>query len=334
MRPVHRGPLLHPVLLLALALTAGALPSPAEPAPPPADPPPAALEPAARQLAADLEQAGAGSVAVVEFTDLAGRSSELGRYLADRVSAALAAAGARDGGTGDRLRVIDRLRLAEILAERNLSGTGLLDPESGARAARIAGVEALVTGRITSFEDAVRVSLLALRAGSAEVVASAAAEVPRIPTIAELERRSLELPCDPGEGAPGAGGTLPAGPPLQRVEKRHFELSLHGCSRRDGEVRCAMVAVNRRDDERNLLLEGSSRVVLGDGRAVRARRVSAGGWWATGPLSRVGAEMLSGVPVVVGAVFAGVPEGAERIELLVFDFYGLEAEFREVPIGR
>lgn len=281
------------------------------------------LEARAGSLARSLEEAGVESVAVVDFTDLRGRATELGRFLAEELSAKLVAA-------APDLRVVDRMRLAPILKEQKLSSTGLIDAEDAGEVARIAGVEALVTGRLTPFRDTVRVSLLVLREGSADVVASEAADVPRTGTLAELESRSLTVACDPGI----EGGELSLdGPALQRVEKEGLAFDLHGCARVDSAVHCG-IAVHNREDEQNLYLSGKSRAVLDRGGQVQAGRVSLGGYWATGSLSRVGSPLLKGVPTSLGVVFEGLPDGVEVLRLLDLDFYGFDVDFRDVPVER
>ncbi len=281
------------------------------------------LEARAGSLARSLEEAGVESVAVVDFTDLRGRATELGRFLAEELSAKLVAA-------APDLRIVDRMRLAPILKERKLSSTGLIDAESAGEVARIAGVEALVTGRLTPFRDTVRVSLLVLREGSAEVVASQVADVPRTGALAELESRSLTVSCEPGI----EGGELSLdGPPLQRVEREKFAFDLHGCAWVGRAVHCGL-AVRSRGDDRNLYLSGKTRAVFEKGRQVQASRMSLGGHRATGTLSRVGSPLLEGVPTSLGVVFEGVPEEVEALRFLNLDFRGLEVQFRDVPVQR
>ena len=281
------------------------------------------LEARAGSLARSLEEAEVKSVAVVDFTDLRGRATELGRFLAEELSAKLVAA-------APDLRVVDRMRLAPILEERKLSSTGLIDAEAGGEVARIAGVEALVTGRLTPFRDTVRVSLLVLRRGSAEVVVSEVADVPRTGALAELESRSLTVACDPGI----EGGELSLdGPALQRVESEGIAFELHGCARVDSAVHCG-IAVHNREDEQNLYLSGKTRAVLDRGGQVQADRVSLGGYWATGTLSRVGSPLLEGVPVSLGVVFEGVPGQVETLRLLELNVRGPEIRFRDVPVER
>jgi hypothetical protein len=138
-------------------------------------------------------------VAVVDFTGLRGEPTELGRYLAEELSTALVQAvqGLEDHPERPRFRVIDRVHLRRILDELELSGTGLLDPSETRRIGRIAGVDALVIGSLTSFTDDAHVTVKVLRVGSAELATTDSVRLPRTPTIEDLEARPLKVlvPC-------------------------------------------------------------------------------------------------------------------------------------------
>ena len=184
--PTHRFVLTLAGWMLLVAALAPAAPASAS------GPELAAVTAEAPFLLQRLEGARVRSVAVVDFTDLRGRPTELGRFLAEKLSGELA-----NGETA--LRVIDRLNLAAVLKEQKLSASGLLDPEALHTVARIAGVDALITGRMTPLGDRVQVTLLAHRSGP-RILASDDVEIPRTPTIADLERRALSGPlpsaCD------------------------------------------------------------------------------------------------------------------------------------------
>lgn len=285
----------------------------------------------AAELARSLEAKEVRSVAVIDFTDLQGRETELGRFLAEGLSAKLANA-------KSRVRVVDRSRLAKIMEEWKLSATGLVSPidpetaEVARKVARIAGVQALVTGRLTPFRDTVRLSLLVLEVGSAEIVGAIDAQVPRTEAIADLESRSLTAECDPR--SPPMEITID-GPPSQEREVDDYSLALYGCKRIGQAVQCSLVVRNRGHD-RNLylFLSDQTRAVFGEGGQVLASRVNLGRNWATGELSRVGLRMTEGAQATLGVVFEGVPEEVETFRFLDLDFYGFEERFPDVPVDR
>ena len=75
----------------------------------------------ASTLAENLAKTPNKSVAVVDFTDLQGNVTELGRFLAEEISVALA-------NTDRGIEVIDRTHLKALLREHKLASTGVIDP--------------------------------------------------------------------------------------------------------------------------------------------------------------------------------------------------------------
>lgn len=136
-----------------------------------------------RATAADLSQhisaSGRKSVAVTDFTDLDGNPTELGRYLAEEFSDALFA-------EAKGFEVIDRTHLKAILQEHKLATTGLIDPSTARMLGQIAGVDTLVTGTITPFEEYVHLSVKVLDTETARILAADTIDVPRTKTISDL----------------------------------------------------------------------------------------------------------------------------------------------------
>src|SRR5713101_2416494 len=90
-------------------------------------------------LASRIAASGRKTVAVVDFTDLQGNVTELGRFLAEELSVDLV-------GDAKGFEVIERTQLKVILQEHKLATTGLIDPQTARKLGQIAGVDALVTG--------------------------------------------------------------------------------------------------------------------------------------------------------------------------------------------
>ncbi len=132
-----------------------------------------------------IATAGKKTVAVIDFTDLQGNVTELGRFLAEELSITLA-----DAGEG--FEIVDRTHLKAILQEHKLSTTGLIDPQVARKLGQIAGVDALVTGTITPFGDSIRVAVKVLDTITAKVVSASSANIARTKAIEELLSRGIE----------------------------------------------------------------------------------------------------------------------------------------------
>src|SRR5262245_28790065 len=119
---------------------------------------------AAMSIAEDVAATSTRTIAVVDFTDLQGNVTELGRFVAEEIGLGLATS--RKG-----ISVIDRIHLKALMQEHKLGASGLIDPATARRLGQIAGVQALVTGTITSLADSVRVVAKVLDVDSARVIA-------------------------------------------------------------------------------------------------------------------------------------------------------------------
>ncbi len=196
---------------------------------------------AANAISEKLAAAGKRSVAVVDFTDLQGEATELGRFLAEEISVALA--------SGDRpLEVVDRTHLKVLVQENKLSATGLIDPATAKKLGQIAGVDAIVTGTLTPFGDTVRLTLKVLDSSTARIVAATTAEIPKTKAIEELVARGVggagpspkpDRPEPDRQQPPPAPSGMP-----KPVEREGLRFTLKSCAPTGGSVRCELLVEN------------------------------------------------------------------------------------------
>lgn len=139
------------------------------------------------KMAEEIAKSGKTNVAVVDFTDIQGNTTELGRFLAEEFSVAFAQ---RQEG----FRVIDRIHLKSIIKEHKLSATGIIDPTTARKLGEIAGVDALVTGSITPFGDNVRITIKILDTKSAMIIGASKGNIAKTKAIEELLLRGIETP--------------------------------------------------------------------------------------------------------------------------------------------
>src|SRR5258708_33459735 len=97
---------------------------------------------AAASLADEIAAGGKHQLAVVDFTDLQGNVTELGRFIAEEISLGLVT-------SKKQLSVVDRTHLRALLQEHKLASSGIIDPATARKLGEIAGVDALVAGTIT-----------------------------------------------------------------------------------------------------------------------------------------------------------------------------------------
>lgn len=151
-----------------------------------------------------IASSGKKLIAVTDFVDLQGSVTELGRFLAEEFSTALAS-------QGKGFEVVDRGNLKMILTEHKLSATGIIDPATARKLGQVAGVQALITGTITPFGDSVRLSVKVLDTETAKVISAANVNIARTKAIEELLARGIEsAPSSAGQQSAGGGYSPPA----------------------------------------------------------------------------------------------------------------------------
>jgi len=124
----------------------------------------------ADQLAAGLVSPGHPAIAVAEFTDLDGKSSRLGRFMAEELTTRLFQTG--------RFRIVERPLLEQVFQEQHLATTGYIDPVTAAKLGRILGAEAIITGTVAAMKSEVKVNARAIGSASASVLSVASAQLP------------------------------------------------------------------------------------------------------------------------------------------------------------
>lgn len=176
------------------------------------------LDSVSTALASRLQQAGRSTVAVVDFTDLQGGATELGRYLAEELSVTLAM-------SAKGFTVIDRTHLKAILQEHKLGASGLIDSLTARQLGKIAGVDTLITGTLTPFGDSVRLTVKALDSQTAGMLAATSADIPRTKAIEELLIRAVGGPPTSQIASSLTTSTVP----LQRMQGAGVTLEIEGC---------------------------------------------------------------------------------------------------------
>jgi len=200
-------------------------------------------------LGKSISASGRKTVAVIDFTDLQGNVTELGRFLAEEVSVNLV-------GDAKGYEVIERNQLKVILQEHRLSATGLIDPQTAKKLGQFAGVDALVTGTITPFGDTVRISTKVLDTQTAKMFGAATFDIPKTKAIEELLSRgigSTQPPSSANSGGPGGTGLPSEGAAGSKVvasisgEGGNLLFSVRACSRSRQVVSCRGYVTNKSD---------------------------------------------------------------------------------------
>jgi TolB-like protein len=136
-------------------------------------------------IAESISKSHKKTIAVLDFTDLQGNVTELGRFLAEELSVDLTI-------VAQGFEVIDRTHLKTILDEHKLSLSGLIDPKTVKKLGQIAGVDAIIIGSVTPFGDSVRAAVKVIATDTAKIIGAAKGDIDKTKVIEELLAKSIE----------------------------------------------------------------------------------------------------------------------------------------------
>lgn len=174
------------------------------------------LSTVADKLASSIKDHGNKKVTVVDFTDLDGGSSELGRYAAEQLTVDLVMA-------KREFSVLDRANLKRILAELKLTSDGLVDPENAKKLGMFSGVDALILGTVTPKGTNISLTAKIITTDTAEIVGAAKAEFRADDTVQQfLSHPAASVNASGESQPPPAPKAKPFGDLQVKVESLKF----------------------------------------------------------------------------------------------------------------
>ncbi|MCS7042072.1 MAG: CsgG/HfaB family protein [Bryobacteraceae bacterium] len=261
----------------------------------------------AETMAESILQSGKKTIAVVDFTDLQGNVTELGRFLAEEFSVALAR-------SGRGFEVADRTHLRAILAEHKLASTGLIEPATARRLGQLAGVEVLVTATLTPFGESVRLAVKGLDTATAKVILAAATDIPKTRAIDELLGRGIQ--SAPGPAAPPPPSAPPAASAVSD-QFRNLLVEVASCKRDGSTVACALRLTAQKESGSlklysSYFLRGSRALDL-EGNPYTVAQLLVG----SRNVDNTEIELLARAPLRVVVLVEGVPMNVKAFSVLV-----------------
>lgn len=223
------------------------------------------------EIAQRILASGRKTVAVTDFTDLEGRPTQLGRYLAEEFSTSLLS-------NAKGFEVIDRTHLGSILQEHKLATTGLIDPTTIRRLGQIAGVETIVTGTMTPFEEYVHLTLKVLDTETAQLVAATTYDVPKTKTISDLIGPEEPVASSVASSTNEQKGTQPDTPTKMPPAVSSDEISFtpKGCRNTGSSTTCFFSITNKSEAAHHVAFEWMTFLVDDQGNQFQMPRITFG----------------------------------------------------------
>jgi TolB-like protein len=278
-----------------------------------------------KQISDGLTENQKRTIAVVEFGDLDGRVTTLGRFLAEELITRLYQT--------KKFKVIERQLLNKVIAEQKLSLTGVIEQSAAQRLGKVLGVDAIASGTVTDLGKTLRVNARLIDTATGEIFAVASTEILKDETVIKLiggasDRSSGNDSAKPEDNQPKSS-TL-------KLDAQFFTFELVQCKQSGGTVICDLDVTNKEGDRElgfsavnsQLFDEFGNRI---NGVETKVANKDSGGM---GYISNV---LLGGVKTRVRIGFQNVAASATKASLLDLQFYlgdlsTFQVRFRNVKL--
>jgi TolB-like protein len=284
-------------------------------------------------LAESIVTSGKKSIAVVDFTDLQGNVTELGRFLAEEFSVALSE-------LGKGFEVVDRTHLKSLLKEHQLAQTGLIDPQTARKLGEIAGVHALITGTITPFGDSIRLAVKVLDTSTAKVIGASRGDIAKTKALEELLAKGIETGARVTEG-PAQTIPSPVKPKtLAKAEVEDFTFEGKECKRSGQRAMCSIAVTNNAQKTRRLYINagyGQSILVDDRGNQYNPAGVVFGGKGALDQSSAADGDTPPSLPMNINIAYKDIHPDANYGNVIldcITDRGPFKAVLRNIPLSR
>lgn len=156
------------------------------------------------KLATKVQSGSKKKVTVLDFTDLDGGTTDLGKYVAEQLTVNFV--------TGDRkFTVVDRANLKKILAEHKLTASGLVDPENAKKLGQFSGVDALILGTIVSMPPNIKLTAKIITTDTADIIGAGQCSFKSDTNVQQLLARAVTTPAETTNSEPAK-----AAPPVHK----------------------------------------------------------------------------------------------------------------------
>jgi TolB-like protein len=137
-----------------------------------------ALNDLTEQIVNSLSEERKSKLAVLEFVDLKGNTTDFGRFIAEELITRLYKT--------KKFYVIERQLLNKVLEEHKLTATGLIDENSAKELGKILGVDAIASGTVTELTNSVKVNSRLFSTETGSIFAVASSEIPKSSDVRKL----------------------------------------------------------------------------------------------------------------------------------------------------
>lgn len=139
-------------------------------------------------------------VAVVDFVELSGSTSDFDRFIVEEFINNL---------SYRRVEIVDRRLLGKVLDELKLNSSDLFNPRFSAKFGELTGATAILTGTTVDMGGSVRINARLIETGTGRIISTAASDVQKTVSICRMIKQNLtagheKKPYNPSPSSPVA----------------------------------------------------------------------------------------------------------------------------------
>lgn len=212
------------------------------------------VEQLAVQLGKSVPEGRTLRVAVTDFADLQGVISDLGRYIAERLTTRLSA-------QTQKFRVIERRRLGQVLGELRFSMSDLVDSNKAKQLGKMLGVEAIVVGTVSDLGNVVDIDARIIEIETNNILPGVTVAISKDDTVRHMPERGRQeaVAVAPSPGSAPGGMVSPAPAAAGKaVSVEGFAFEPRACRRTAQKLVCTVAFINTGNEERLLTIYAGS----------------------------------------------------------------------------
>lgn len=147
----------------------------------------AQLDKLASEISGSIPHQQKKRIAVIEFSDVGGQVTNLGRFVAEELTTRLFSSG--------RFHVVERQLIVRLLQEQHLSMSGLVDEKTAKHAGAVLGVDLIATGTMTDLGQKLRINARVIETETGAVFAVASADFVKNDQVTKLQGTVAATPA-------------------------------------------------------------------------------------------------------------------------------------------
>lgn len=291
------------------------------------------LDKLTNQIMGSLNQNQKNKIAIMEFVDMQGNVSNLGKYISEELTTRLYRTG--------KFEVIERQLLDKIIQEQKISLSGIVDENSAVELGKILGVDAIATGTIGDLGISVKINARLISAESGKLFSVASVEIPKDDKVKVLLSENVASTAT--VSATSRTKAQPAS--SQTVKKDGYVFELLEARLEDKTAICKLRVTNTTEEDKEFEVtlgwQYNTMIYTDAGDESVFRRIRIGSKmnkiYGTSQYDCVKKKIFSGSSEVLEIYFDDISHSATKINLLqILSKYrnGFQIEFRNILLNK